>query len=154
MPLNVIGIDPDLRASGVATVENGKLIFLQCLDFASLMAFCQHKHKQGFIFVVENVLAHKAIYANKRTSNAGAMGAIGKNVGQCQGVYACIVNMLSSIGAVIYTPPPLKGIQKKAKTDAKLFKTLTGWSGQSNPDTRDAAMLALSNYKAFPFSNT
>jgi hypothetical protein len=36
---------------------------------------------------------------------------------------------------------PIKGLLKKTKKDAALFKKLTGWTGRSNADNRDAAML-------------
>lgn len=143
--MNIIGIDPDSDKSGVATYEDGQLVFLQMLDFYSLFKFCQVKTRQGYAIVIEDVTYHKAIYAKKSSKNPRVNAAIGKSVGQCQGMYKCLLNMLEHIGAEVFVFKPLQGTAKATKTNADLFNKITGWREKSNPDTRDAAMIVFAN---------
>ncbi len=138
----VIGIDPDLEKSGVATVINGKLTTLDAMPFFELTEFIlEHKHSAHFI--VEDVECDKATYHRPGTSQAG-MRKIAQNVGQVKAIGRLLGVYLNGCGAQFTLVRPLKGSIKKAKKDAKLFNRITGWKGTSNEDKRDAALLALS----------
>jgi hypothetical protein len=141
----VIGIDPDLVKSGVAEVVNGEIVNLHALAFPQLIEFAklQYKNNDQIEFIVEEVEADKATYKRKDT-NQHQMLKIAQNVGQVKGVKRVLVECLQHEGIPVRLVKPLKGIyKKKAKADAKFFNQLTGWTGSSNEDKRDAGLLAL-----------
>jgi hypothetical protein len=142
----VIGIDPDLVKSGVAEVINGEIVRLHALAFPQLIDFAklQYKtHNEQVTFIVEEVEADKTTYQRAGT-NARQMNKIAQNVGQVKGVKRVLVECLQHEGIPVILVKPLKGIyKKKAKADAKFFNQLTGWTGSSNEDKRDAGLLAL-----------
>lgn len=142
----VIGIDPDLVKSGVAVSFNGSLSQLYALSFPELLEFAKDKHAEHgnrVEFIVEEVEADKTTY-QRAGMNQNKMRKIAQNVGQVKGVKRVLVECLQHEGIPVRLVKPLKGAyKKKAKTDAKFFNQLTGWSGSSNEDNRDAALLAL-----------
>jgi len=138
----VIGIDPDLKKSGVAVVINGEVITLDCLKLLNLIEFIyEHKHRAHF--VIENVNHDKATYIRSGTNNR-VMQNISQKVGMVKAIGIVIEEILADIGAEYTSMKPLRGSVKKAKNDAKLFNKITGWEGKSNQDKRDAALLAMS----------
>ena len=141
----VIGIDPDLVKSGVAEVVNGEIVKLHALAFPQLIEFAkqQHKNNKQIEFIVEEVEADKTTYLRAGT-NVRQMNKIAQNVGQVKGVKRVLVECLQHEGIPVRLVKPLKGTyKKKAKADAKFFNQLTGWTGSSNEDKRDAGLLAL-----------
>jgi hypothetical protein len=142
----VIGIDPDLVKSGVAVSFNGSLSQLYALSFPELLEFAKSKyaeHGERVEFIVEEVEADKTTYNRKKT-NEHQMRKIAQNVGQVKGVKRVLVECLQHEGIAVRLVKPLKGVyKKKAKADAKFFNQLTGWTGSSNEDKRDAGLLAL-----------
>ena len=145
-PKVVIGIDPDLVKSGVAETVNGKIMNLHALAFPQLIEFAKEQykaHQNQVTFIVEEVEADKATYSRKDT-NQHQMLKIAQNVGQVKGVKRVLVECLLHEGIPVRLVKPLKGTyKKKAKADAKFFNQLTGWTGSSNEDKRDAGLLAL-----------
>jgi hypothetical protein len=138
----VIGIDPDLVKSGVASVERGELKFLWALRFPQLLEYARHRIAEGALFVVEDVEHDKTTYHRGGTNNR-QHAKISQNVGQVKGVARVLVECLIDMGADVVQVKPLKGTVKRAKDDKVFFNQLTGWSGNSNEDKRDAALLAL-----------
>ena len=61
----IIGIDPDLEASGVAIFRNGQIENLTAMDFFDLQEFIQLQNEvdQDLIFAVEDVELNKSLYA-------------------------------------------------------------------------------------------
>ena len=138
----VIGIDPDLEKSGVATVIDGKLTTLDTMGFFELTDFIlEHKHVAHFI--VEDVEHSKATYHRPGKGRA-EMLKIAQNVGQVKAIGRLLGVFLNGCDAQFTLIKPLKGRVKKAKKDAEFFNKITGWAGRSNQDKRDAALLALS----------
>lgn len=142
----IIGIDPDLDKNGVGIVVDGKLSDLQALNFFKLQAFIQEQHDQGAHCAVENVSVNKPRFT--RALKTGSYNAqndkISQNVGMVKAVQVLIVQFLDLIGASYTLVKPLGGTAKAAKKNADLFNRMTGWTGRSSADKRDAAMLALS----------
>ena len=142
----VIGIDPDLVKSGVAESIDGKLYQLHALSFPELIEFAKRIHKTEadlVEFIVEEVEVDKTTYQRLGT-NQHQMRKIAQNVGQVKGVKRVLVECLLHAGIPVRLVKPLKGTyKKKAKADAKFFNQLTGWTGSSNEDKRDAGLLAL-----------
>ena len=142
----IIGIDPDLEASGVAMVRNGELVDMETLDFFSLMEFINH-FKDEALFAVENVELSKALYAKHNGKNQRVRERIGQNVGQVKAIARLIEQYLVRIDAPYVMVAPLNGRFKKAKEDREYFNRLTGWRRSSNADKRDAALIALFGVK-------
>lgn len=136
-----VGIDPDLVKCGVAVVVDGRLTELQGLHFFDLLEFID-LHRDQAEFILEAVETDKATYQRPGTSNR-QMQRISQNVGQVKGIGRLIAEYLERADANFHLVRPLSGTAKRCKTDTALFKRITGWSGSSNGDTRDAAMLAL-----------
>lgn len=142
----VIGIDPDLRKSGVALVVGGKLLELSALPFPELLELARTE-QSGTVFVVEDVEHDKTTYHRART-NARQHARIAQNVGQVKGVARVLVECLEHMGCTVVQMKPLTGVVKaRAKADAAYFNQITGWQKRSNADMRDAAMLALAYKK-------
>lgn len=136
-----IGIDPDLVKSGVAVAEDGKLRSLQALSLFELTRFID-QHKDAAEFILENVEYDKTTYIRPGT-NRQQMLKIAQNVGMAKGTCRHIDEYLRDCGATYRKVKPLTGQVKRAKGDAEFFNQLTGWTGRSNEDKRDAALLAL-----------
>lgn len=138
----VIGIDPDQTASGVAIWRGETLTDLLTLPLLPLIQFISEQKAAGALFVLEDVEANKPVFRRGKTSTR-AMMRIAQNVGSVKARARDIEQALQASGAEFVKIKPLKGWYKQAKTDAAMFNSLTGWTGRSNADKRDAAMLAL-----------
>lgn len=139
----VVGIDPDLVKCGTAEAKAGLLVDIRSRTFPELLTWAGMLVAEGALFVVEDVETDKTTYHRAKT-NARQHARIAQNVGQVKGVARVLVECLEAMGADVAQVSPLKGTTKRqAKTDAAFFNRLTGWSGRSNSDTRDAALLAL-----------
>ena len=143
----IIGIDPDLEASGVAVVRHGKLVDMDSLDFFSLLDFIG-RYKNEAVCAVEDVELNKSLYAKHNGKNQRVRERIGQNVGQVKAIARLIEQYLIRIDAHHVMVAPLKGRFKKAKINREYFNQLTGWTAISNADKRDAALIALFGIKS------
>lgn len=145
----VIAIDPDIEASGLALVVNGKIMLMNKYKISQLIdeVLSLSNVGGGVIVKMENTEANKPIFwrdikgtpEQKRKINL----TIAQKVGMVKGVTRMIKEMLESKGVPVHMIKPLKGSVKKAKKDAAFFNQITGWEGRSNEDGRDAALIAL-----------
>lgn len=139
----VVGIDPDLVKSGVAIVENGTLKKLYALTFHEIVTKLAVKLKhEGATVIVEDVETDSTTY-HRGGTNARQHARIAQNVGQVKGVKRLLVECLIAEGVNVEQVKPLRGPIKRAKSDAGYFNKITGWTGRTNEDKRDAALLAL-----------
>lgn len=145
MTKRIVGIDPDLTKSGVAVVEEGQLSELMALAFPKLLDFA--REQENVVFVVENVEHDKTTYHRKGT-NTRQHARIAQNVGQVKGVARVLIECLESFGCDVVKIKPLTGpVKRRAKKEAAYFNQITGWSGRTNADMRDAGLIALSYSK-------
>ena len=136
-----IGIDPDLQKSGVAIMENGEYKEIVCLAFPELLELIfESKNDSGVLFVVEDVNKHKPTFFRPGLNQA-TKNTVSQRVGMVKAVGQKIVEMLEFNNVPYELCPPIKGTLKKCKDDAELFNKLTGWTGKTNADKRDAAMM-------------
>lgn len=143
--VTVIGIDPDLVKSGVAITQSGRLLELHAMEFFDLIKLIDERADDA-VFVLEDVEASKTVYERPGVKQKG-MKRIAQNVGQVKAIARLLRQYMEGCGANFKMVRPLRGNAKKAKNDAKYFKKITGWTGRSNEDKRDAAMLALFGLK-------
>jgi hypothetical protein len=161
-----IGIDPDLTKSGVALVVNGKIVFLKSIGFGELIAYVVGlNNQQGLVTVLlEDVDNKKPVFpkrlkqANKgqspllqfvghAPSQSGSAAkvnmSIAEDLGKVKATARLIKELLEDNGVTVKLVKPLRGPIKAAKKNSAYFNKITGWTGRSNEDTRDAALIAL-----------
>lgn len=140
----IIGIDPDLQASGVAIVVRNKISELKNMPFPELIEYITALAADNEIIVkLEDVNAWRGVKHRAGTGPA-AMRKISQNVGQVKATASIIKEMLNSKGIEVQLVRPLRGeVKMQAKKNSAYFNKLTGWTGSSNEDNRDAALIAL-----------
>jgi hypothetical protein len=135
-----IGIDPDSEKHGTAIYADGHLKELGNLNLIDLYLFSKDALKNGHsvIFHIENTLAISATFAKSGIANQRALSAVSRSVGMCQQAQKELVKALLTLGVEINYYPISKSWKTSAAGKAAL-KSATGYSGNSNEDTRSAA---------------
>lgn len=147
----IIGIDPDLSASGVAVITPAKAIVeMKRVKFSELVEYMrlQAAKVEGRILIKmedPNTLKPTFPRAIPRAMNKQAVNnRISQNVGQVKAVATLMLEVLTEAGFNVVPCRPLTGGHKsRCKKDAAYFNKLTGWTARSNEDCRDAALIAL-----------
>lgn len=144
--IKIIGIDPDMRKCGIVRCIDGEfdIDFFKSYDTATLLEDIPSLINQGYIFAIENVNAIKTIYAKNRKGGQAVQSRIAQNVGMVKAAAAIIQDYIEHHGGKVILVPP--GIGKQTKNNAKLFAELTGYTGRTNEDTRDAYWIAKYAY--------
>lgn len=135
----VVGIDPDMDKNGVALVSNGRIDELYGMNFFQLQAFIDAN--PDAVYVVEDVEANLPVFNRQLTVRKNLK--VAQDVGRVKGVARLIADYLAEKDCRFIKVKPLTGRFKVAKKKADVFNRMTGWSGSSNADKRDAALLAL-----------
>ncbi|SEG21042.1 hypothetical protein [Marinobacterium lutimaris] len=145
-----IGIDPDQEKCGVGIANGAKLVDMKALHLFELMTLIDQYVEAGAKFVVEDVELAKPTFPKnfgKKPLTPVQKQKIREKISQDVGRVKClgrlVVAYLKQAGADYVAIKPLGGYAKQTKKDAALFNRITGWTGRSNEDQRDAAMLAL-----------
>ena len=131
----IIGIDPDLSKSGVASIVDGRHITYEGLGFVELTERIRSDAKN-----IKRVYL-EAGWLNKKSnwhggSSLGVASRIGKNVGENHATGKLLAQVINALGVdVVLVKPSTK------KLNAEQFKKTTGINGKSNQDQRDAVML-------------
>lgn len=150
-----IGIDPDIDKSGIAIMQDGKLIKLFNANFLDLFELIKNGFvdynlridyqkyfmTQEAIIYVEDVELIKTVWDRKKKMSNAAKMKLAQNVGMVKAVGRLIGQKLEGLHRPYKLIPPLKGYLKCGKDDTAFFNNLMGWSGRSNADNRDAALL-------------
>lgn len=133
----IIGIDPDIDKSGVAS-NNGKDKELLNLTYFELFEYL--KEKQGIyehiLVLVEAGWLNKSNWHKDEKGSAALNAKIGKHTGENHQVGKKIVEMLQ------YLKIKYKEIRPTStKLNAKVFGMITGIKTRTNQEMRDAYML-------------
>lgn len=147
----IIGIDPDLIASGVAVITpERRIVEMQRVKFSQLVEYMQLQaiKVDGRILIKledPNTIAPTfQRYRPTAVSRQAVSNKISQNVGQVKAVATLILEVLTAAGFNVQPCRPLAGGHKaRCKKDAEYFNKLTGWTARSNEDCRDAALIAL-----------
>ena len=135
----IIGCDPDSSKSGFALFIDGKLTELDCLPllgfYFSLDNLCEKYGESNIELHIENVKANKAVWHNKKGSQA-AYGMTCQRVGQCKQVQTEIERIAEHLNIKVVHHGVSK-MWKDSATGKAVLKDL-GWHGQSNEDSRSA----------------
>ena len=143
-----IGIDPDMIASGVAVTTGKTISRLQSVKLPNLIATIQAIGSPGEVVIkLENPEANGSVFGrdlNGAVNKRAVRDAIAMRVGKVMATTHHVHEMLVAAGYEVRLIKPLSGpIKRQAKTDAAYFNKVTGWTGRSNQDQRDAALIAL-----------
>lgn len=140
----IVAIDPDLKASGVAVVSGTTIGQLKNVRFCEMLEFLAQFDKERVLVKLEDVGANKGLFAAQSNKNKAVSIRVATNVGQVIAVARLMHEMLEHAGYTVKMVRPIRGPMKmQAKTDAAYFNKITGWTGKSNADQRDAAIVAI-----------
>ena len=129
----IIGIDPDLKKSGVATL--GDSLVLKTMTFAETVDLFRSQQDQIKKVVIEAGWLNKK--ANFRSTHSKRVDEqISKRVGENHATGKLLVEMAKSFNLNVVEVRPTR-----AKKNAEEFKRITGWQGRTNQEQRDAGML-------------
>lgn len=142
--IKIIGIDPDMRKCGVCAMADGEIDVIMSDDTAALLDAIRYAISDDTWFALENVNAIKTIYAKNRKGGQAVQSRIAQNVGMVKAAATIIQDYIEHHGGKVILIPP--GIGKQTKNNAKLFAELTGYTGRTNEDTRDAYWIAKYAY--------
>lgn len=143
-----IGIDPDTERSGVALIKSEiQGMELYSFSFFDLLAYVAQQHQAAcavgaklVVYVEAGYLIGTVWHATRKDGYRTA-SAKGKSVGRNHQTARHIVEGLQRLGVAVLEVKPLKKIGGR-KADARLFKMITGYTGRTNQETRDAGLIA------------
>lgn len=139
----IVGIDPDLTKSGVATGRNGKVEALYCLTMTELVKFFNdYKYSIKKVYLEAGWLNTKTSWHAQNSKSRGVAERTAYHVGQNHAVGMLIEQALIDleINYVLIKP-------WESKRNHEQFVRYTGWKGgRTNPETRDAGCLIYGHY--------
>lgn len=138
----IIGIDPDIDKCGVCILEDGEILDLASIHTHVLIRRILNSEFLDCHFSIENTLKVSAIYNKNRKQSSKVNEKIANSVGRVQGATKILIDVIENHGGVNPILAPV-GVGRQVKKNAKLFKELTGWEGQTNEDKRDAYAIAI-----------
>ena len=141
----IIGIDPDLKKSGVCMLDSmGQIMILESMNINELIKFIEWN--KDALYAIEDVNKIKAIYQrNIRAKNALGL-KIAQSVGMCKASATIIGEIIHGMTGRHAILAPV-GLGKQVKNDAVLFKEITGYKKTTNEDKRDAWAIAMWAFK-------
>ena len=131
----VLGIDPG-EMTGCALYRDGDLSSLFVIVPARYSALLE-EYKPDLL-VIEDSRLQSHVFTGPKESPEVRL-KIARNVGMVDGFCSILTRMADSLDIPLIGVSPLG---KGAKLDADQLAALTGWTGKSNPHTRDAAAVA------------
>jgi hypothetical protein len=147
----IIAIDPDVAKSGVAfldptsrKLEITALTFPQLIDYLLFAKGERDENKEPFIVIVEaGWLNHSNWHTNKH-DNVRTASMKGTAIGRNHEIGRKIIEMCEYHGIDVLPVKPLRKIWKGVggKITQDEIERITGITGRTNQDGRDAALLA------------
>ena len=154
--IKVIGIDPDMRKCGMVHCVDGVFDFMENarkVKYTTSMIIEDIPSwiNDDYIFAIEDGNAIKTIYTKNRKGGQAVQSRIAQNVGMVKAAATIIQDYIEFNGGKVILVPA--GIGKQTKNNAKLFAELTGYTGKTNEDTRDAYWIAKYAYNKLKSEN-
>ena len=146
----IIAIDPDVQESGVATlVVSTRLLVTKRMAFPVLLDFMREQRAWATINGMTMCVVVEAGWVNRPNwhiagRNARTAAAIGKQTGRNHEVGRLLVEMSRHYGIETIEQPPFRKCWqgKDGKITAEELRAVTGLTGRTNQDERDAALMA------------
>lgn len=136
----VIGIDPDADKHGVAIYKNCTLVDLRMMQATEIIAYvfaiAAHLGGNSVIFSIEDVMANHFVYARNQKQSKAAQSKVAMHIGRCQQAQVELMRWLDHYEIPYQLHKPQKGNWADNRPQ---FEKVTGWTKQSNADTRAAA---------------
>lgn len=132
--MDIIGIDPDSVAHGVAIYRNGKLAELRMMTLVEVVKNFFETGKE-IMLSIENVSSNNFIYARNQ-AKIKIQSNIAIKVGRNQQAQQELMRWADYYNIPYQLHKPTKSNWANSKT---VFERVTGWKGRSNKDTRSAA---------------
>jgi hypothetical protein len=135
----IIGIDCDSSRHGVAIYRGGVLDELHMMNTVELIRYLAPIEPPigGTMLVsIEDVMANQFVYTRNQKQNKAAQSKVAMHIGRCQQAQVELMRWLDSYGIEYALHSPQLGNWSDKR---ELFERLTGWTKQSNADTRAAA---------------
>lgn len=155
---NIIAIDPDVEKSGVAylkpstrQLEVSSLTFPQVLDYLQHAKKMRDNDKKTLIVLVEAGWLIQSNWHLLAKDSKAVAAAKGNSTGRNHETGRKIVEMCKHYGIEILEHFPLKKCWKgkDGKITHEELSSITGLTGRTNQDARDAALLAW-NFSGLP----
>jgi hypothetical protein len=138
----ILGCDPDVDGKGFAIYERDKLLNLLKLSNIELLEFFKMQDTVGNIhnieLHIEDLCANKSsAFSHHRLDPPVVKYKKSESVGRCKQIQLEVEKIAEHFDIKIVRHK----VSSKWKDAAgrKEFERVTGWKGQSNPDTRSAA---------------
>jgi hypothetical protein len=137
----IIGCDPDVDGKGYAIYENGVLKSLEAFHLIDLFNFIDEtslSSKKPVELHIEDLCANKSsAFSHRRVDPPVVKYKKSESVGRCKQIQLEVEKIAEHFDIKIVRHK----VSSKWKDAAgrKEFERVTGWKGQSNPDTRSAA---------------
>ncbi len=132
----VFGVDPDSAGFPVARFMAGKLITLGTMTIVQFCEAFRELHSRPDLLVIEDVQANKGIYARNDVGERKVAQQIAQRVGMCKQMQTVAMSIAGHYGVPVIAVKPTAA---NWADDKARFEAATGWTKQSNRDTRSAA---------------
>lgn len=131
----IVGIDPDIDKSGVASTIDGKKIAYSCLTFVETIDRIKDRADEiKCVYIEAGWLNKKSNWHDSQSVSVASK--IGKNVGENHATGKLLAQIIEALGVkVILVKPTTK------KYSAEEFNFLTGCRTRTNQEARDAVMM-------------
>lgn len=132
----IIGVDPDTDKHGVAFYNNGHLESLEMLDRNDLILTANRLSiTHQILFAIEDNCSVKPVFGNKIRKRAKVNMEIARRIGMLHQAQTELMRDIerNNWEYKLFRPSSMW------KRDRVQFERVTGWTGQSNEDTRSAA---------------
>lgn len=139
----IIGVDPDADKHGVAIYKNGKLIDLRMMQATEIIEYVLPLEPLGgnsVIFSIEDVMANQFVYTRNQKQSKAAQSKVAMHIGRCQQAQVELMRWLQYHQIPYQLHKPQKGNWSDKRM---IFENNTGWTKQSNADTRSAAFFGF-----------
>jgi hypothetical protein len=136
----IIGCDPDVDGKGFAIYRDGVLTMLRAFSSIELYQYIDCSNVHGGIpdieLHIEDLNANKSsAFNHKGRQSKAAQNKISESVGRCKQMQLEVERVAEYFNIKIIRHK----VSSMWKKDKKQFEMVTGWTGQSNEDTRSAA---------------
>lgn len=144
----VIAFDPDVEKSGVAVLDcaKGRFVLLSAMAFPDCIRLLDGyaaMEEQVLVVIEDSDVSRNWHYSPRDTK--GVIAAKGRSVGMCHATLRHLHEYAEAVGLDVRMQKPLRkcwrGKDGKV-TQEEMAAMIPDWPARSNPEVRDAALLA------------
>jgi len=132
----VLGIDPKNKGMPTAVYGDGVLCDLKIWSLGDFFEMVRANWSRPDLIVIEDVQANKAIYTRNDVGGRKVAQQIAQRVGMNKQMQTVVMDIAEHYGVPVIAVKPTAA---NWADDKARFEAATGWTKQSNRDTRSAA---------------